>query len=80
MPTLSMLLNRPFRHLFLCCLGVMAITAHPVHATRTSLEGVVAVVDGTPILFSDLEELRQAMLAQRPGFSQMLVSVWLKTC
>ena len=74
MPTLSMLLNRPFRHLFLCCLGVMAITAHPVHATRTSLEGVVAVVDGTPILFSDLEELRQAMLAQRPGFSQLPVA------
>jgi peptidyl-prolyl cis-trans isomerase SurA len=41
----------------------------PVRAERVSLDGVAAVVDGSPILLSDLEELRQAFSAQRPAFA-----------
>ncbi len=39
------------------------------------MEGIVAVVDGTPILLSDVEELRQAMDQQeRPGFAATSVA------
>jgi peptidyl-prolyl cis-trans isomerase SurA len=41
---------------------------------RAPLDGVAATVDGTPILFSEIEELRGAMLQQRPGFSSLPVS------
>ena len=37
-------------------------------SARAPLDGVAAMVDGTPILFSEVEELRSAM-QQRPGFS-----------
>ena len=37
---------------------------------RAPLDGVAAMVDGTPILFSEVEELRSAM-QQRPGFGAL---------
>ena len=47
---------------------VLALTTAS-HAARTPVEGVAGVVNGTPILFSDVEELRYGMAQQRPGFS-----------
>jgi peptidyl-prolyl cis-trans isomerase SurA len=44
----------------------------PAHA-RAPLDGIAAMVDGTPILFSDVEELRSAM-QQKPGFTAMPVT------
>ncbi len=41
------------------------------HAARTSVDGIAAVVDGTPILLSEVEEFRQALGAQRPGFAAL---------
>jgi peptidyl-prolyl cis-trans isomerase SurA len=37
-------------------------------AARAPVDGIAATVNGTPILFSELEELRLAMQQQRPGF------------
>ena len=62
------------KHLALFCVGAFLTTAHSVHGARMPVEGIAAMVDGTPILFSDLEELRQAMIAQRPAFSQLPTS------
>jgi peptidyl-prolyl cis-trans isomerase SurA len=42
-------------------------------AARAPLDGVAAMVDGTPILFSEVEELRAAM-QQRPGFGGLPVA------
>jgi peptidyl-prolyl cis-trans isomerase SurA len=43
-------------------------------SARTPLEGIAAVVNGAPVLFSDVEELRFAMQQQRPGFSRLPVA------
>ncbi len=53
--------------------GIFAITlfSAPQLQARTPVEGVVAVVGGSTVLFSELEELRQGMAQQRPGFAQM---------
>ena len=53
---------------------VLSVLVAMGHAARTPVEGVAAVVDGTPILFSDVEELRQAMASQRPAFEAQAVS------
>ena len=61
---------------FRLALGLISLCAlfvvH-VHAARVAVDGIVAVVDGTPILLSDVEELRQAML-EEPGFAQTPVA------
>lgn len=49
--------------------GLILSMAFSAHSARVSVEGVAATVDGTPILFSEVEDLRQAMLTQRPAFS-----------
>ena len=62
------------KHVALFCMGALTLGLHSVHGARMPVEGIAAMVDGTPILFSDLEELRQAMIGQRPAFSQMPTS------
>jgi len=54
-------------------LGLCALFPARAHAARVAVDGIVAVVDGTPIFLSDVEDLRQAML-ERPGFSGTSVS------
>jgi len=41
---------------------------------RTPVDGIAAVVNGTPILLSEIDELRQAMLQQRPGFASLSIA------
>ena len=63
------------RFLEMFCLLValaVSLTPAPIMA-RTPVDGIAAVVNGTPILFSEVEELRLAMQQQRPGFSGMPV-------
>lgn len=38
---------------------------------RTPVDGIAGVVNGAPILFSEVEELRTAMAQQRPGFAAL---------
>lgn len=56
--------------LMLCGLTALAPQAH----ARTPLDGIAAMVNGTPILFSEVEELRFAMQQQRPGFSGLPIN------
>jgi peptidyl-prolyl cis-trans isomerase SurA len=50
---------------------LIAVTALSPALARTPVDGIAAVVNGTPILFSEIEELRFAMQQQRPGFSSL---------
>lgn len=50
--------------------GMMATAAH----ARTPVDGIAAVVNGSPILLSEIDELRLAMQQQRPGFSALSVA------
>lgn len=54
----------------LAALVLLAAAAAPA-AARTPVDGVAGVVNGSPILFSEVEELRFAMQQQRPGFAAL---------
>lgn len=56
---------------FLCALSTASLFSLAV--ARAPLDGIAAMVDGTPILFSEVEELRSAM-QQRPGFGAFPVA------
>jgi peptidyl-prolyl cis-trans isomerase SurA len=56
--------------------SLLLFAAHA--AARAPFDGVAAEVDGSPILFSEIEELRGAMLQQRPGFSSLPVDAQRK--
>ena len=62
-----------FRTLFRAALGAsacaLALASHL--PARTPLDGIAGVVNGAPILFSEVEELRMAMAQQRPGFAEL---------
>jgi peptidyl-prolyl cis-trans isomerase SurA len=55
-------------------LFVIALSFGTAHAARTPVEGVAGVVNGTPILFSDVEELRAGLQQQRPAFAALPVA------
>jgi peptidyl-prolyl cis-trans isomerase SurA len=58
-----------------CAAALIAVAAAPSPvAARTPVDGIAAEVNGAPILFSDVEELRFAMQQQRPGFSGLPAS------
>ncbi len=54
-------------------LAVSGLTATAAHA-RTPVDGIAAVVNGSPILLSEIDELRVAMQQQRPGFASLSVA------
>lgn len=54
-------------------MAVAGLTATAAHA-RTPVDGIAAVVNGSPILLSEIEELRMAMQQQRPGFASLDVA------
>ena len=54
-----------------CLLSILIPIAH---AARVPVDGIAAVVDGTPVLLSDVDEMREAMDAQQPAFSMLPVS------
>src|SRR5688572_11806419 len=55
-----------------CGLAALILLAAACPApARTPVDGIAAVVNGTPILFSEVEELRFAMQQQRPGFASL---------
>jgi len=56
------------KHAF-ATLATLAL-ATTLHA-RTPVDGIAAVVNGAPILLSEIDELRLAMQQQRPGFSAL---------
>lgn len=52
--------------------AVLVLLAAVPHApARTPVEGIVAMVGDAPVLFSEVEELRQGMLQQQPGFARL---------
>jgi peptidyl-prolyl cis-trans isomerase SurA len=61
-------MNTPMPLKILALAPLLLALVPAAHAARTPVEGVAGVVNGTPILFSDVEELRAGM-AQRPGFA-----------
>ena len=66
-----MLMTTAFRRAGLPAVLIFAAALAPAAFARTPVDGIAAVVNGTPILFSDVEELRQGMLQQRPGFAEL---------
>ncbi len=52
-------------------LMLLAGAFSPLHAARKPVDGIAGVVNGAPILLSEVEELRMGMQQQRPGFSNM---------
>lgn len=55
---------------FVAAAVAVLLPAAPAQA-RTPVDGIAAVVNGTPILLSEIEELRQVMAQQRPGFASL---------
>lgn len=47
---------------------MLAVSSAPA---RTPVDGIAAVVNGSPILLSEIDELRNAMQQQRPGFASL---------
>src|SRR5690606_20566125 len=59
----------PLRYLLLAA-SLLPVLSAPA-AARTPVDGIAGMVNGTPIFFSDVEELRYGMLQQRPGFASL---------
>jgi peptidyl-prolyl cis-trans isomerase SurA len=55
-------------------LGLSLLAVPVLHAARTPVDGIAGVVNGAPILLSEVEELRTAMQQQRPGFADLPVA------
>ncbi len=70
------MLPMPLRILKLFPAVLVAAAFLPRHAAaeRVSVEGVAGVVNDDPILFSDVEEFRQAMDEQQPSFAALPVA------
>lgn len=62
----------PLRYLLLAA-SLLPVLSAPA-AARTPVDGIAGMVNGTPIFFSDVEELRYGMLQQRPGFASLSVA------